>query len=96
MSSVSKSIGRSLKLKALKNCILDSVLYRKYPGGVLLNCLIEIESKEVMSDFHKGDCGSHLYWKTIENKVLRVGFYWPTIFANVYKTMMSCNECQIF
>ena len=58
---VSKSIGRSLKLKASKYCILDNVLYWKDPGGVLLNCLIGSEAKEVMSDFHKGDCGIHLY-----------------------------------
>ena len=72
---VSKSKGRSLKLKALNHCILDNALYWKDPGGVLLKYLVESEAKEVMNDFHKGDCGRHLFWKTTTNKILRVGFY---------------------
>ena len=58
---MSKSKSRSLKLKASKYCILDNALYWKDAGGVLLNCLVEDESKEVMKDFHKGDFGVHLY-----------------------------------
>eukprot|EP00253_Pinus_taeda_P016414 PITA_16414 len=76
---------RTLKLKAAKFCILNSALYWKDPGGVLLNCLVEEEAKQVMGDFHKGDCGSHLFWKTMENKILRAGYYWPTLFVDVYK-----------
>ena len=49
-----------------------------------------------MHDFHKGDCGGHLFWKTTANKVLRAGYYWPTLFLDLYKTVMSCHECQIF
>lgn len=63
---------------------------------MLLNCLIESEAKEVMSDFHKGDCGGHLFWKTTTNKILRVGFYCPALFSDVYKIVMSCHECEIF
>ena len=30
------------------------------------------------------------------NKILRVGFYWPTMFSNVLKKVSSCHKCQIF
>lgn len=59
----------------------------------MLNCLIEDEAQQVMSDFHKGDCGSHLFWKTTTNKILRAGYYWSTLFSDVYKKVM---ECQFF
>ena len=72
---MSKSKGRSLKLKYEKYCILNSALYWKDPKGVLLNCLVEEEAQKVMYDFHKGDCGGHLFWKTTTNKVLRAGYY---------------------
>ena len=49
-----------------------------------------------MEDFHKGDCEGHIFWKTTANKILRAGYYWPTVFADVYKTIKSCHECQIF
>jgi hypothetical protein len=93
---VSKSKIRSLKLKALKYCIIDKALYWKDPAGVLLNCLVENEAQGVMQDFHKGDCGGHLFWKTTTNKILRAGFYWPSFFSDVYKTVANCHECQIF
>jgi len=44
----------------------------------------------------KKDCGGHLYWKTTTYKLLRVGFYWPTLFSDVYKEISTCHECQIF
>ena len=93
---MSKSKGRSLKLKSAKYCILNSALYWKYPGGIMLNCLVEDEAQQVMHDFHKGDCGGNLFWKNTTNKVLRAGYYWPTLFSDLYKTVMSCHECQIF
>ena len=49
-----------------------------------------------MQEFHKGDRGGNLYWKTIAHKTLRDGFYWPTLFSNTYKEVSSCHECQIF
>lgn len=71
---MSKSKGRSLKLKALKYRILDNSLYMKDTGGILLNCLVESEAKEVMNDSPKGDCGGHIFWKSTTNKILRVVF----------------------
>ena len=68
----------------------------KDPGGVLLNCLVEEEAKKVMEDFHKGDCGGHHFWKTTANKILRAGYYWPTLFADVYKKVKGYHWCQIF
>eukprot|EP00253_Pinus_taeda_P023333 PITA_23333 len=63
----------------------EGLSIQKDPGGVLLNYLVEEEAKQVMEDFHKGDCGSHLFWKTTANKILRAAYYWPTLFVDVYK-----------
>eukprot|EP00253_Pinus_taeda_P033741 PITA_33741 len=49
-----------------------------------------------MEDCHEGDCGGHLFWKSTANKVLRAGYYWPKLFADVYKMVKSCHKCQIF
>ena len=70
-----KTKARFMKLKAIKFCIIDNVLYWKYFGGLLLKCLLKNDADKTMNDFHEGDCRGHLYWKTTANKVLRVGFY---------------------
>ena len=45
---------------------------------------------------HKGACGGHLYWKSTSNKILRAGYYWPTLFIDVYHKVRACLECQKF
>jgi hypothetical protein len=92
---LSKTKARFSKLREAKFYILDNSLYCKDPGGILLNCLLEEEMKKAIKEFHKGDCGGHHYGKTTAHKTLRAGFYWPSIFSDVYKEVSSCHECQI-
>ena len=69
--------ARSVKLRSSRYCIINGYLYWKDPRGILLNCLLEAEVKEKINEFHKRDCGGHLYWKTTAYKLLRAGFYCP-------------------
>jgi len=93
---MTRNKARTLKMKAAKFCILNSALYWKDPGGILLNCLVEEEAKKVMEYFHRGECGGHPFWKSKANKILRAGYYWPTLFADVHKMVKCCHKCQIF
>ena len=77
---LSKTITRSMKLKATKFCILNQYLYWKDPRGIFMNCFLENEAQKTMKEFHQGVCGGHHSWKLIVNKILRAGFYWSTIF----------------
>eukprot|EP00253_Pinus_taeda_P003813 PITA_03813 len=96
LPGMTRNKARTLKLKAAKFCILNSALYWKDLGGILLNCLVEKEAKKVMEDCHQGDCGGHLFWKSTANKILRAGYYWQTLFVDVYKMVKSCHKCHIF
>jgi hypothetical protein len=62
----------------------------------LLNCLLKDEAEKVLQEFHAGYCGGHLIWKTTAKKILRVGFYWPTLFVDVHNKVTSCHKCQVF
>ena len=94
---MTNSKARFVKLKYLRYYIIDKNLYWKDTGGILiLNFLLEEEAKKVIGEFHKGDCGGHHYWKAIANKILIVGYYWPTVFKDVYKKIATCHECHIF
>ena len=93
---LSKSRGKSVKLKAAKFCIINRYLYWKDPGGVLLNFFLEDEAQQITKEFHQGDCGGHHSWKVTANKILRAGYYWPTLFSDVYKEISKCHQFQIF
>ena len=61
-----------------------------------MNCVNEQDAKKLTEEFHAGYCGGHHYWKTTVNKIMRVGFYWPTIFFDTHKEIAAFHKCQIF
>jgi len=93
---LSRTKKRFLKMKTSKFCILDGALFLKNHEGDLLHCLIKDEANKVLKEFHARDCGGHLYWKSNAHKIQRAGFYWPTLFADVKKFVITCHKCQIF
>jgi hypothetical protein len=40
--------------------------------------------------------GGHFSAKTIAFKIIRKGYYWPSIFQDSYKFSRSCDKCQKF
>ena len=75
---------------------MNQYLNWKYPGGILLNFLLENESQKTMKECHQGVCGGHHSYKVTSNKILRYGFYWLSMFSDVYKEISTCHQCHIF
>jgi ribonuclease HI len=91
-----RSRARALKLKAIKYCLIGPSLYWRDPQGMLLLCLDPQQAQKVMNDFHSGLCGGHYFWKTTAHKILRAGYYWPTLFHDVCREIRACLKCQKF
>eukprot|EP00253_Pinus_taeda_P003174 PITA_03174 len=72
---LSRTKKRFLKMKASKFCIIDNVSFWKNHEDVFLNCLVQDETDKILKEFHAGECGGHLYWKSTADKILRDGFY---------------------
>jgi hypothetical protein len=70
-----KNEARDLKLKAIKYCTIDQVLYWKDPLGVLLRSLDPQEAQREMIDFHDSSCAGHHFWRTTTYKILRAGYF---------------------
>jgi hypothetical protein len=95
-NGMEKSKARALKLKAVRYCLIDQTLYWKDPLGVFLRCLDPQEAQKVTFDFHSSLCGGHHFWKTTAHKILRAGYYWPTLFPDVCREIIACTKCQKF
>jgi len=39
-------------------------------------------------------CGSHFSSKKMTAKILQNGFYWPTMFKDMYAFCKTCENCQ--
>jgi len=47
-----------------------------------------------MKELHNGVCGMHCGQKTLVARVIRAGFYWPTIRQNCAEYVKKCQNCQ--
>ena len=74
---------RALRLKASKYVIIKYGLGWKNPDGIILRCVDEVEAKKQVDDFHSVFCGGHFVARITTHKILRAGYYWPTIFSYV-------------
>ena len=66
------------------------------PDGLILICVDETKSKKLMVEFHLGFCGGHFTARTTTHKMLRAGYYWPSLFLDVHKAVRVCPQCQLF
>lgn len=87
---------RSLKLQAIRYVIVQGQLWWRSMEGVLLKCVDEIESKMILKDMHEGVCGGHYMAKTTTHKILKVGFWQPTLFRDAHEFVKVCDAFKRF
>ena len=80
---IPKTFNRSEHRKLIQNASRHSLifgdLYRKGLDGTLLRCLKKEESDQVLVDIHEGIRGGHSNGLAMARRLLRVGYYWPTM-----------------
>jgi len=87
---------RALRLKASKYVRINAGLGWRNPDGIILRCVNSEESKMLMSELNDGYCGGHYAHMTTASKIMRSGYYWPTIYTDVYQHVRTCRNCQFF
>jgi hypothetical protein len=76
---------RALRLKAMKYCLTENGLGWKDPDGVLLKCVNQEEADRLLKELHSEHCGGHFTAHTTAHNILRVGYYWPTLFVDTHR-----------
>ena len=74
--------------------IVEGILFRKNYDGVLLICLEKEDANKVITELHDGPVGGHFFGDTTTQKILRAGYYWPTLFKDVDAHVRKCDICQ--
>jgi hypothetical protein len=59
-------------------------LFRRNYDGVLLRCLEKQDADKVLKELHDGLTGGNFAGETTTHKILRVGYYWPTVFKDAH------------
>src|SRR5262249_15398496 len=63
---------------------------------VIRRCIPEREIPDILSHCHDKATGGHFVATRTTNKVFQSGFYWPTIFKDGHRYVITCDECQLF
>ena len=66
-------------MRAARFTITDGILYKRAFTTPLLKCLGPQEAEYTLLEIHSGICGEHLGARALASKVLRAGFFWPTL-----------------
>ncbi|VFQ86119.1 unnamed protein product, partial [Cuscuta campestris] len=88
--------ARKVKLRAPRFQILDGKLYKRAFGGPLLRCLTNREAKRVIEEVHEGVCAAHQMSRTLSQRIILLGYYWPTIVQDYERYVQKCRTCQVF
>jgi hypothetical protein len=78
-----------------KDCqIVGNELYKISILGPLLHRVSKTEGQEILYEVHAGICRGHIGARALAAKVLRWGFYWPTMIDDVARLVATCETCQ--
>ncbi|XP_020202768.1 uncharacterized protein LOC109788451 [Cajanus cajan] len=91
---VEPSSAKNLRAQAARYSVIGGELYRRGFSTPLLKCLDSAQADYVMREIHQGICGSHSGGRTLAVKVLRAGYYWPTLKSDCAQFVKRCIQCQ--
>ena len=69
-------------------------LYKRGFFTPILKCIKGKDTEYVLREGHEGICGNHIRARALAGKVLRQGYYWPTILKDATDQVRRCKICQ--
>ena len=74
----------------------DGILYTRGFNQPFLKCIDGDECNYIMREVHEEICGNHPGGGSLAMKILRQGYYWPTMKEEAFKFLRACDRCQRF
>ena len=69
-------------------------LYKRGFFTPFLKCIAGEDTEYVLREVHEGICRNHIGARALAGKVLRQGYYWPTILKDATDLVKKCRICQ--
>ena len=72
--------AKQIKKRAARFTVLNDELYKRGFSQPYLRCVKEEEeAKYVLEEVHGGICGDHMGAKSLIRKIMKAGYFWPTM-----------------
>ena len=71
----------------------DPYVWKLCNDGLIRRCVEDEEIGSILQYCHGMVSGGHFGPQSTAAKVFKAGFYWPTLFYDTRKCVLSCNAC---
>ena len=88
-----KDATRKLKVQASRFVLIKDVLYKRDFSRPYLRCLVPEEAEYIMREVHEGICGNHSGVRSLVHKLIKIGYYWPTMQKDVEAYVKIYDKC---
>ena len=88
--------ARKIRKRAARFTILDDTLYKRGFSMPYLKCVDQDEAKFILEEIHEGVYGDYAGPRSLVSKVIRTGYFWPTMQADAVEPVKRCDKCQRF
>jgi hypothetical protein len=85
--------ARCIAHQAKAFVLIDGELYKRGAAGILMQCILGDQGRELLQEIHAGTYGHHAGPRTLIRKAFRQGFYWPTAAADSKDIVRRCEGC---
>ena len=85
--------ARKLKFQASRFVLIKDVLYKRGFSRPYLRRLSCEEADYVMTEVHEGIYGNHSGARLLVHKMIRAGYYWPTMLKDAQAYVKTCDKC---
>ncbi|XP_022846483.1 uncharacterized protein LOC111369265 [Olea europaea var. sylvestris] len=89
-------VARSIRYRATRYCLIKGVLFRRSLTLPYLRCLKPSESLQALTEVHEGVCENHQKARAFVYKLIRYGYYWPSMKKDAADYVQKCDKCQKF
>ena len=83
-----------LRTRSARFTIHRGTLYKRGFSTPILKCVGKEGANYVLREVHEGICGNHIGARTLAEKTLRHGYYWPTMLKVATELVRKCKICQ--
>ena len=83
--------ARKLQYQAPRYVVMDGKLYRRGLSIPFLRCVAGTEVSTIIHEIHGGFCGDHTSGLSLSKKILRQGYFWPTMKKDCVDYVRKCE-----
>ena len=86
--------AKKIQKRVARFTVLNDELYKRGFSQPYLRCIEEDEARYVLKEVHEGICGDHMGQKSLMRKIMRAGYFWPTMQQDAAEFVKRCDSCQ--